>query len=137
MKPKPPLILKEKDLLKGIESRSIPYAQNLQDDLISVLKWLINYEEELKIHFSQTIYDTHRSLAGWWAYWLGIPVIGTDNQATDRFVKIYYNKNFFLCFKDDSFSFEYNLFDIFFGDAETGTLEEKLKRAKYLRYATN
>ena len=93
MKPKPPLILKEKDLLKGIESRSIPYAQNLQDDLISVLKWLINYEEELKIHFSQTIYDTHRSLAGWWAYWLGIPVIGTDNQATDRFVIFFFSIN--------------------------------------------
>ena len=139
MEPKPPLKLTEQDLLKGIESRSIPYAQNLQDDLQAVLQCLIDNEKTLKINldfFELTVKNkTYRDVSGWWAFWLNIPIRWED--ATSNFIKIFYNKRFFLCFEDNSFGDEYNLFDSFFGDSTYGTLQERKTKAQYLRYATN
>ena len=77
---KPPLILKEKDLRAGIDNPSYGHAVNLKTDLIAVFQCMIKYEETLKINLDFFEYyhteecETYRCVAGWWAYWLGIPI---------------------------------------------------------------
>ena len=136
---KPNLILAEKDFFVGIESRSIGHAQNLQEDLISVLQFLIDNKDTLKIDLDyfeyENKYGIYRNVAGWWAYWLGIPIQYED--ATSQFMKIFFNKNFFLCFKQYcEYSSSITMYDSFFGDSTYGTLQERKTKAQYLRYET-
>ena len=45
---KPPLILKEKDLRAGIDNPNYDFAVNLKTDLISVLEFIIDNENNFE-----------------------------------------------------------------------------------------
>ena len=138
--PKPPLILKEKDLLKGIDNPSEQYAINLRTDLVSVYQCMIDNGQYLNIDLC--FYEhkdgckTYRCVCGWWAYWLGIPILTDQLDYTDRFQNIFWNMKFFLCFKEIIYfstkGEKISMFDLFFGTDHNSTLAERLTRARYL-----
>ena len=141
MEPKPPLILKEQDLLNKELHKTKKFAVNFKADLVSVLKPMIKYEETLKINldYFQTKTDcgTYRCVAGWWAFWLGVPIMAKNHFHTLRFRKIFCNENLFLCFEQiieyDDDGECISMRDLFFAAAEYGTLPERWERAKKLK----
>ena len=98
---KPPLILDEKKLRAGVDNQSYEFAVNLKADLIAVLQFMKDNEDNLKIDLGnyETECGTYRCVAGWWAFWLGIPVNMDGVRVTNRFKDIFWNNKFFKCFK--------------------------------------
>ena len=105
---KPPLILDEEKLQAGIDNPSYDFAVNLKADLITVLEFIIANEDNLKIDLGSyqikkecKLYEcgTFRCVAGWWAYWLGVPILSKNYSHTLRFENIFCNENLFLCFE--------------------------------------
>ena len=139
--PKPPLILKEKDLLNKKLHKTKKFAVNFKADLVSVLQCMIKYEETLKINldYFQTKTDcgTYRCVAGWWAFWLGVPIMAKNHFHTLRFRKIFCNENLFLCFEKllyyDCNDDIIDRCEVFFGCSESKTLPERLAIAKKLK----
>ena len=137
--PKPPLILNETDLRTGIESKSKKFKKNVKIDLISVLQCMIDNEKTLKINLSyyENEYDseTYRGVAGWWAYWIDIPILTSSKKnLTKRFKKIFVTKsNLFNCFEN---SYEYlpqvTMANLFFGDGQFVPLPQRLLKAMSL-----
>ena len=138
--PKPPLILDEKKLRAGIDNPSYEYAVNLKADLIAVYQCLIDNETDLNINLNffenENKCGTYRCVAGWWAYWLNIPITAYRQSMTYRFEKIFCNSKFFMCFEElvvlDTAPC-IKMFDLFFGDAGCGTLPERVIRAESLK----
>ena len=141
---KPNLILNETDLRAGIDNPSYEHAVNLKADIITIFKFLIKYEKDLKIDLdlyeNETECGTYRCVSGWWAYWLGIPIKTDTEKYTDRFKNIFCNKMLFDCFEElegyiDCDGDYIKMYNLFFGDAGCGTLPERLIRAKSLEFS--
>ena len=140
---KPNLILFEQNLLAGIDNPSYEYAVILKADLIAVFKFLIKYEKYLKINLDyferQNECRTYRCVAGWWGYWLDIPIKTDEINYTDRFKNIFCNRKFFMCFEElvvlDSDGDYIKMYNLFFGDGGCGTLPERLIRAESLEFS--
>ena len=131
------LKLTEQDLLNGNKSKNI--KENLKADLISVLQFMIDNKDTLKIDLDyyeyENKYGIYRNVAGWWAYWLGIPIKTEGNNLTDRFKKVFIIKaNLFKNFNSPCsyYKEELDLFKFFFGTSEYGDLPKRWIRAKTL-----
>ena len=140
---KPPLILKEQDLLNKKLHKTKKFALNLKADLIAVLEFLIKNKKTLKIDLNinehKTECGTYRCVSGWWAYWLGIPILSQSNTFGGqyggqhlRYVKTFRNVDVFSYFysTDDD---KRLLRGMFFGGQSYGALPERLKLAESLK----
>ena len=130
---KPPLILKEQDF-SDRDMRKKPskkLLENFKADLISVLQFMIDNKKTLKLRFGcnfESSCGTYRDMIGWWAYWLGIPIIHPRTKNNSKRFSRFYSVNAKL--------FEYFEQELYFGMAfysGAGTLIEKLKLAKSLK----
>ena len=139
--PKPPLKLTEQDLLNKKLHKTKKFAVNFKADLLAVFQYLIKYEETLNIDLDLYEYSTncrtYRCVGGWWAYWVGIPVMVNKFFCSSRFNNIFCNENLFLCFEQiieyDDDGECISMRDLFFAAAEYGTLPERRERAKKLK----
>ena len=136
--PKPPLILKEKDFSvgNGIKNPSKGFLENLKTDLIAVIGFLIKFESDLKIDLRFFEYGddvecvVYRNEMGWWAFWLGIPILTPKTKNITKRFKRFYSTNFKI-FKSLN-EYIYNDFS-----GKVGMLGKKLKKLKSLKLTTN
>ena len=134
MKNKPNLGLTEKGLRAGVNNPNRSFSVKFKADLIAVLEYMIENQNSMKIgltYFEETIdlfefgktkeeCGTFRCVAGWWAYWLGIPILARSGKFTNRFLEAFADKSFygFTCNK----KFPYRLSIVFFGSKGSATL---------------
>ena len=118
--------------------KSKKFATELKADLISLLQFLIANKETLKIDLNcyQEIKPcgTYRCVAGWWAYWLGVP-IKDGNITTDSFDKIFCSYKIFGGFVNNvkySSLKEIDYHNMIFGDVLKGNLYERLSKVESL-----
>ena len=149
MNDKPNLVLTEKDLLEGIKNPSADFSTKLKTDLISILEFLIENQSDMKINFeiqyeqSCSVCGTYRSVAGWWAYWLEIPIhdieleIAPKYEVSTRFKNTLYKDDLWKGFNDNVWlELPYTDYHyIFFGYDHniSATLFRRLKLAKALQ----
>ena len=138
---KPNLILDEEKLRAGIDKQSYDFTVNLKTDLIAVLEFMIANKDKLKIdlQFYQIeqeweFYEcgTYRCVAGWWAFWLGIPVKDDKGDLTNRFKDIFHSDDLCKGFvrKDLDLGFDSCDYEIF-GSGKS--VPERLKLVKSLK----